>query len=1732
MFSFKAATVRNLSIGLVLTQIAVSFLLILFTHSAYADRTDCLYLDQDVAVERPCEEAQGTGVFNLTATKFTDPEHANQVVGWKQNEPYVDPKSCTICRFTPNANDKDPFISAAPVERWYKQPPPEGFSQWLPSHFMVSGKSGWSDTENLGRGGNQNDDLKRYQYYAPDQMETLGCKPCEYAKKWYLGEQHPEPPPADFKICTSNPHRCEGGGGGNNQNNTCFGLNDSDPNVAPPIEGHCSGINGVSKKHIVYICNSISACEDRPDQMDFGPIDIDGEATYPPVTTNQTTGERTTNYNQCGPCFDPARNSHAHEIRTTNNSNIFQPYNESNEDHPQWKYYATDELPTVSGCVKNPNWVDPVPGDGIYDEYTAAASICNTSINTDSVPGGEGGDNSTTLLPNKHWRGGCGSGMFFEDNDDIWPSRTGCYNPEERFAYVAGAYASVPELRNMPGVLKSKQAGAYDGDVPFFKQEIVDKYTTSNNFSSDDIVGGRPRDDLLVLNPLCLYNAEIGFSDRRVGGIGNIIQCLNNDYNDDMADICRGFWCQAGKYNSPRWAWNAKDSCWKRSLIDTNVRAPNGYCEKNRRASYEHWMPLAITTPSDLRGNRINRSQDPNNPTEEFLFGRQMGIPLTGTPYANLYGDLGEYGFHTDGANIIRKGDEILTNKNSSLRLSKEWNYNPSNIYNHEDLEDDNGTRYDILGGSVPTDEQLKLVLDPSNMGMRAKYTECVKIQIEEYAHLGDCGRIILDGASEAVDQSHCQWVVQKEEKKPPHPMRGLRSEAFDYENFISSGWVPTAALLGGSPDICERPLLRGDGLGPTGDPSFNGIGSVNKKLSDQIATGSRDDSGKRGLDFSKRGCPTISPHNLWPTEFSKECNMNVGASFLTNPLEAALNGPAGAIVRLLANVLTKDTDEMAQQTGTGLPASPEDLGAFGSGKSFMTTKIGDIRSIVTLKPPIPMVRIFTNHPPKVQTSNFSPLQLLPSEGWLLESGGLPVGFMPHWDPGGSPNAPFWVSSSFCPADDQNCLKIPTGFPIFPISLIDNGSDSEIASSPDRKLTGFPGAQRDWIDYSFPARNCLHEVFTDAMGETPDFPIAQFISDTIEAQQQKAAERDARETSIRQSDPGISDADLKTQADAQEKADEIANCAPADVTYAQNVQCQDASGNEVADVDCGINYRNMVKQGETEIYDCGETASDNGGRQCMGCLAAGGARCVQSAGTADSCGTPPQKLFGFTFSVALDGSEIRKYTFIPNVPYILAGVIGNYTPQWCAFQLPLDPYHVGVEKTLSNYNPVALYSHINRKMDSGTGRSDKNMRLEFQKVERIRNGCGPFSQRATWIEDPNVGLSKFLTEEDPVNEPVRSRCQNWRGYLAKNVGANPKIVSWRLPRFDYEFLKAFIECTGPYKNAQSADLVCDTRGSPLACLTNVVADLAGGAIPEPNCPPNPPLAYDYIDLGSAATVVPGATNGAKNAIMSKLNGIANTIGGIPVLGNILDKCGLGNSGFSLGNLQKCYCLGKNAVAATKAVTTMVESIECEDVEDPENPPAMIQKCKPGLETLTSGMQLAGAVSSGLKCKKHGNNTPERLLAGMARRINGECYTTNLTVSALFSLCAVTPMPFCKADMTKNYRIAAELVAAADDCTAPMQSQFYKKVNEPYGFWCSCPDDVLRTTQCREDLCTCEQAVMITGLYPGSRPAAVCRDYGPFYRWLKCYYQARAKACPVLFRDISSGIAPSRTLLTN
>jgi hypothetical protein len=384
------------------------------------------------------------------------------------------------------------------------------------------------------------------------------------------------------------------------------------------------------------------------------------------------------------------------------------------------------------------------------------------------------------------------------DGSDLYWSRTGAYIPEERFSFVDGTFRS----------------GANSGESR----------------------KGVPRDDVLRLHPSCAGNTvdgknEIRYREGDTGFTASTIQCLANDYIDDVDDFCSSFGGDLSVKDSnkkiPMYTknvWNWDGGCWRAD------QQPRVFQERLDNAQ-ERWMPLA---------------------REVELAGTMGILPVNTDPYSNRYGDLGEYGY----LNYKIARDDVP--------------YDRKNIYNLKE---------------EPTPEQI---LSLNFMGIKRKKTECVKMYIEEWAHKHDCSSFgpLVDGeAANANLITNCQWVsvydssdnmglLVRANAKNKTP-RGMRSEHFDYENFNRAGYIPN--LLDRS-DICQIPLKMGDG----------------KKFWDV-----------NGLDFSKRGCPTVSGPNLWPgTRLTmKGCDYSMGAPILDTDYWGLYTGPLARSFLLTADI-------------------------------------------------------------------------------------------------------------------------------------------------------------------------------------------------------------------------------------------------------------------------------------------------------------------------------------------------------------------------------------------------------------------------------------------------------------------------------------------------------------------------------------------------------------------------------------------------------------------------------------------------------------------------------------------------------------------------------------------------------------------------------------------------------------------------------------------------------------
>lgn len=159
-------------------------------------------------------------------------------------------------------------------------------------------------------------------------------------------------------------------------------------------------------------------------------------------------------------------------------------------------------------------------------------------------------------------------------------------------------------------------------------------------------------------------------------------------------------------------------------------------------------------------------------------------------------------------------------------------------------------------------------------------------------------------------------------------------------------------------------------------------------------------------------------------------------------------------------------------------------------------------------------------------------------------------------------------------------------------------------------------------------------------------------------------------------------------------------------------------------------------------------------------------------------------------------------------------------PMWCEFEVPFNPY-----VSSESENNKFIYPSNSKEKPSPQAAAHKrinspkggSLNLSFHMVERIRDGCGAFTMRKKYDGDPHANLAKFMVGGDAI-----SRCENWKGFLGKEYN-NPDILTWRLPRFDYEFLKAFLQCTGPVIEIKAEKLSggkCKTGDSKDAVCSN------------------------------------------------------------------------------------------------------------------------------------------------------------------------------------------------------------------------------------------------------------------------------------------------------------------------
>lgn len=1422
-------------------------------------------------------------------------------------------------------------------------------------------------------------------------------------------------------------------------------------------------------------------------------------------------------------------------------------------------------------------------------------------VEVDSSYGEDGGAGERTT----QWRGNCGRGKFFYQNlpykdsnisalpmppgvnfippnaniltNDIWTSRTGCWNPEERFTFMP-PYADFERGEDLTGfvstgtpdrvkrnitfyeptgnknllLIPNKRPGLPIGTLDPVEGPWDEPFKVDSSGASSYLV---PNDRLLMPHPLCTNLVDASATFRSPTGVplvgsfiknlfekqdvvsrvyksGSIPRCVVEDYADEVDNYCQEYLEDSsaltklasgtaladylnGRYSSTRYFFNFDNFCW------THENKPIAYAFD----PYEHWMPLAIRASEDSDGDGAADNTYGGVGPSTDIYGNSHVYTKTDvrrptfTPYAErtVFDESAEVGGAT--THVMYSLEEYGYGERPIMR--RDYQYNPNNIYDPNSV-------------AITPEELLK----EDNMGRKKKMYQCLKMYIEQWAFEGDKGSIYLNAGEYATrvgagnDASMCQWTAyydtsenDKDRKhfknimeffvngsskgmgfkgklaappfldaptkdvwdirklgchegddagsgkncsNVPNPLAkiaslntqntfgmvrkvGMRPEAFDYFNFLTFSALPTAGFnpnpsvgdaFGNNPAFTEKfnlthnVELSGGGVGfkfvtglPTAAITLNDIyGTIPDIGTGNAALGS---FGINRVNFAKRECKTAIPPQIWNDVVD------------LNSIAGECNFQIGA---RLINDLKIDAGggPIDDIINVGLDAINVTDNRGRKFRHWLTTLVdAPIISLMTTIPTLPVGSI----------------------GFQYENLIIPYGIFSATYGNGNP-APLGVGEA------RDNWHRTAGEKILPYHIIQKPAskrnfyeDSKLGLIVIDENYGTSGAGaprgRDWVNNSWPARSCMHSwmlglgaAFYSGFKDIKDDP-TDIVSSLL--------------------DEGKIYDSWKTFDDI--RLDYLAG---------------------------GVyDYSNGYTFGMTDFKDEYKDAKNDPNNDHR---KFGGFRIAQH---------DPNYYFSW-------------------LPTKWSVGVGMYKAFWCEFQLPYFPYVVGNKEYNHNRAPVVSFYKINGK----NGLFGKNSlrkrapdykaanpkyttakpRLEYYRVERIRDACGPFGVRSTWINyEKNVGTSnatkyKFFdwfigdvsTKDTPPDNymiksldndgnqyyHIESRCAGWIDMYRKRVN-NPKAIGWRLARFDYEFMKSFLECTGPYQ-----------KKAPFVCNLNQ---------PE----------YDYNQGQSMCQSLFALAN------IAAVEAFADLICSVP--------CAIG--------------VGCNVCRNT--MKDIYKNL-------PANPFALADcgfggwgSCHTFCEGRTVGQQITDNVARAFDFASRGDATydmddtlePQGL--GFARD------DADIDESPGFETWKSNSIRIDKFWL----RNAVEDHDVAGD--------------EPFGFWCNCPkdekgffnnSDKAKTTRCREDYCTCDQHVIFAArqiasdnflfagvpfllalsmktdkikqvfvelglivLQSSILPATICADYGPFRRWVQCFYQARASACPVITRDVSDSI---------
>ncbi|MDX1948950.1 MAG: hypothetical protein SFT90_00430 [Rickettsiales bacterium] len=1385
---------------------------------------------------------------------------------------------------------------------------------------------------------------------------------------------------------------------------------------------------------------------------------------------------------------------------------------------------------------------DPSPPNVKFNDFNqdkqvqaAGSTPVETMFNRiDSIYGGnynnENGGKATDRT--NQWRGNCGRGKFFyntlppkdsnivssyppETSDkiytsDIWESRTGCFNPEERFVLLP-PYGDF-NRENVAGVYTSNR-------IKFFEPNTGGRILTSGSLRNgppDEVEGGTgdssyliPNDRLLMEHPLCtakVYGETIGASlstllgeldglfsldnlpngsnitndiiskitenyksgsqpnsayrtpngfpmlpavlqdmmaDKRDNSKieqGYLPMCLNDDIIDDVDAYCIEYLKYVdrmqvgnnanvnagaevlrrinGKYNAERYFFNYDNFCWEQKEKPT-ILPPD---------PYERWMPLAVRSfenPTDS-GSRYqaNDRQDIYGNTIKY-WATDARRP-TFTPYSERhvydYTEYNESPYRDEDNEYINLSlEEYGYQSRPQSRL--DYAYNPLNIY---DLPEN--------------PEQADLLLDV-NKGRKYKLQQCLKFYIEQWAFQGDKGSILLSSKQAGVqldgnnsklnsDVSMCQWVAyydtsqnydERENfkrlmqlfltnsltegnaveggkalalseliKNDNKNKRGLRPEYFDYMNFLTASNLPVETEETNLTNMVEVP--SGEAAQTTPGVDFKrGYFDLYNRFDPTIDPKGLDANNvpsifryPERINFAQRDCETIVPPQFWRDTikpFYEDPNLNPHADGGCHPIYDFRN-----IIDLPWSFTNRNAIANNDLVDGFFGVIQDSINKIKNSENFhwMTTR--EDMPAISLVSAVPSLPVF-------------------AYGFNIKDG---VYFVENWEKfGENEDKDFEIRDTW--------LARSGGKTAFGYHLVQRSEADKLYFKGARlglivldEKEPFKG--REWIDHSFPARNCMH-MEPLSLGKLGDF----------------------------WNDPDKDPENLIH--DAWKNWDDIR-----------------------------LDYLALFLKDSSKLEK-----------------------------------TNFDKDFG---GFKAKNADSNYYKWLPTTYSLGFGMSRNF---WCEFETPYFPYLVEKDEFKHAKKQIGGHFKINAMSTIITSfplKKEYKPKLEYYRVERIRDACGPFGVASTWVDDPNSYISDWLIGKEPYNTfKLKSRCADWYDSYKRKTN-DPKIIGWRLPRFDYEFLKAFLECTGPIKEPSQ---------TPPVCKVNTIAK----DINDKAC-----------DCEISKAVINAIFLALNIAFGTQLEAIECTLSDIEDIKEEFkcdeepDDCNCDDTSNANDDC-KNYC-GK---------CEMWENEGLGDILDTIAPDCITKWCDyDGADPAQLGLQLGNNIVRAIDYCTRGDTE---------YALDEEDKDTHLGSLEGFDNGTIEEI-----DGKKIRSFGSENIHSVDT------HKFWLKDNgvdlsadDPFGFWCKCPADKLETTRCREDFCTCQQHVFMvgrdlsgvekitgiknTGDPKGSgffqkisnlaRPVTTCKWYGPYLRWLQCFYQARAKACPVVTREVSDSI---------